>query len=75
MAARNWTPEQRQQQAAAIRRWKPWEQSTGPTSVRGKAKVAGNAYIGAERSALREAIKALSQVLKQQKCWLKEIKD
>ena len=33
MAARNWTPEQRQRQAGVIKRWSPCEQSTGPRLI------------------------------------------
>ena len=54
MAARNWTPEQRQQQAARIRAWSPWARSTGPRSPEGKAKAARNAWKGGERAMLRE---------------------
>ena len=71
MAARIWTPEQRQRQAEAIRRWKPWEQSTGPKSPEGKAKVSGNAYTGGELVKLRETIKAFNQALREQKDWLR----
>ncbi len=67
MAARIWTPEQRQRQAEAIRRWQPWKQSTGPKSVQGKAKVSGNAYNGSQWANLRQAIKALNQALREQK--------
>lgn len=67
MAARIWTPEQRQRQAEAIRRWKPWTRSTGPRSVQGKVKVSGNAYTGSEWVNLRQAIKALNQALREQK--------
>lgn len=67
MAARTWTAEQRQRQAEAIRRWKPWARSTGPRTLQGKAKVSGNAYSGNEWINLRQAIKALNQALRQQK--------
>ena len=67
MAARTWTPEQRKRQAEAIRRWKPWRQSTGPKSAEGKARVSGNAYTGGEWAKLRQAIKELNQALREQK--------
>ena len=38
-----WTPERRAKQAEAIRRWHPWESSTGPRSDAGKRKSARNA--------------------------------
>lgn len=37
-----WSPERRARQAEAIRRWKPWLKSTGPTSRRGKLASAAN---------------------------------
>lgn len=70
MGARTWTPEQRQRQAEAIRRWKPWEQSTGPKSAAGKARVSGNAYTGGEWRILRDAIKRLNQALRAQSDYL-----
>ena len=70
MAARTWTLEQRQRQADAIRRWKPWEQCAGPTSAEGRAKVSRNAYTGGKRPNLRQAIKALNQSLREQKAWV-----
>ena len=42
MAARNWTPEQREAQAQRIREYKPWELSTGAKTSKGKRKVARN---------------------------------
>ena len=44
------TPEHRARQAQAIRTWRPWEKSTGPKSVEGKARVAGNAFRHGGRS-------------------------
>lgn len=67
MATRTWTAEQRQRQAEAIRRWKPWEQSTGPKSATGKAKVSRNAYTGGEWAKLRKAVKELNQTMRVQK--------
>ena len=40
---RRWTPEQKSVQAEAIKRWKPWERSTGPVSENGKAAASQNA--------------------------------
>lgn len=71
MAARIWTLEQRERQAEAIQRWRPWRQSTGPRTAEGKAKVSGNAYTGSEWANLRQAIKALNQALREQKDLLK----
>jgi hypothetical protein len=40
--ANGWTPERRARQAELIRTWRPWQKSTGPRSVEGKAKAARN---------------------------------
>lgn len=53
------TPEHRALRAALIQRWKPWEQSTGPTTREGKEKAAMRGFKGGTRSALRELAKAL----------------
>jgi hypothetical protein len=67
MAARLWTPEQRQRQREAISRWKPWEQSSGPKTAEGKANVSRNGWKGGMRRLLRE----LARVLKEQReSWL-----
>ena len=56
------TPEHRALRAELIRRWKPWQKSTGPRSIEGKAKVSRNAFKGGQRALLRE----LSQALREQ---------
>ena len=61
--ATTWTPERRQRQAEAIRRWRPWERSTGPTSAAGKAKVARNADKGSVRQQLRTLSRELNSAL------------
>ena len=61
--ANGWTPERRQRQAEAIRRWRPWERSTGPTSAAGKAKVARNADKGSVRQQLRTLSRELNSAL------------
>ncbi len=50
-----WTEERRKKQAEAIRRWKPWEKSTGPKTAEGKAVCAMNAVkpYAEERKLLR----------------------
>jgi hypothetical protein len=40
---RHWTAEERQRQAELIHSWKPWERSTGPKTLAGKAKSSRNA--------------------------------
>ena len=39
-----WTPKRKTKQAAAIQRWKPWQQATVPKSPEGKARVSRNAF-------------------------------
>ena len=56
------TPEHRKLRAELIRRWKPWEKSTGPRTEEGKAKVAKNADKGGQREVLR----LLSRMLREQ---------
>ena len=47
-----WTKKRRAQQAKAIRRWRPWENSTGPRSEAGKRRSSRNAYRGGIRQYL-----------------------
>ena len=44
------TPEHRRLRAELIRKWRPWEKSTGPTTPEGKATVSRNAEGEACRS-------------------------
>ena len=61
--ANGWTPERRARQAKLIQKWRPWEKSTGPRTVEGKARVATNAYKGGHRPMLRH----LASVLREQR--------
>jgi hypothetical protein len=54
-----WTPERRAAQAEAIRRWKPWEHSTGPRTAEGKRRAAKRGWKGGVRRDLREIARAL----------------
>ena len=58
-----WTSERRKQQGAAIRRWRPWEHSTGPRSPEGKARSSRNAYRGGLREKERALFRAISLAL------------
>ena len=60
--ANGWTPERRARQAELIRRWRPWEKSTGPKTEAGKATASQNAYKGGTWQLLRD----LSRVLREQ---------
>ena len=55
-----WTLERRRRQAEQIRRWRPWEQSTGPRTPEGKAMVSRNAWKGGHRAQLRELSKMVN---------------
>jgi len=67
MAARHWTPEQRQQQAERVRLSRPWERSTGPRSAAGKRASSRNAYKGALRPQLREFSRTLADLVAAQR--------
>ena len=58
-----WTLERRQRQAELIRQWRPWEQSTGPRTPEGKARVSRNAWKGGHRAQLRALSKELNAEL------------
>lgn len=58
-----------------IKRWKPWEQSTGPRTAQGKRKVSGNAYRGGQRQKFREEMKELREILKEQNELLEVLTD
>jgi len=53
------TTEHRRLRAELIQRWKPWEQSTGPRTVEGKATSSRNGYKSGERDMLRTLAKLL----------------
>jgi hypothetical protein len=57
--ANGWTLERRERQSMLIQTWRPWEQSTGPKTPEGKAKVAQNSFKGAEREVLRRLARVL----------------
>ena len=55
------TPEHCALRAELIRRWKPWEKSTGPKTPEGKRKAAMRGFKGGERALIRRAARALRQ--------------
>ena len=71
----SWTPERRAQQAEAIRRWKPWEQSTGPRSEAGKARTSRNADKGGQWRMLRELSREVNDLIRTQRERLAEVRD
>ncbi|RDH84387.1 MAG: hypothetical protein DIZ78_12285 [endosymbiont of Escarpia spicata] len=67
--ANGWTPERRARQAELIRKWRPWEKSTGPRTPEGKQTVARNAFRGGTWRLLRE----LARAMREQKIGLKKV--
>ena len=47
---RRWTVEERKKQSELIRKWKPWEKSSGPKGREGKERSKKNAYKHGARS-------------------------
>jgi hypothetical protein len=69
--SKGWTLERRARQAALIRSWKPWEQSTGPRSAEGKVVASRNGFKGGHRAEARELARVLNAVLREQRDALK----
>jgi hypothetical protein len=64
MATRQWTLKQRKQQAAKIRQWQPWLNSTGAKTTEGKARASRNAFKGGLMKKLKELKKLMREQLK-----------
>ncbi len=67
-----WTERRKKQQACAIRRWKPWEKSTGPQSQVGKKKTSMNALKEGHRAA---SAKEIVTALRYHRAFLKHMTD
>jgi len=65
------SPARRATHAAAIRRWKPWANSTGPRTPIGKAKSAQNAYKHGGRA---RGAKLYNQALSAQRACVRTIR-
>ena len=65
--AHGWSPERRARQAEAIRRWCPWQQSTGPRSAEGKAKSSMNADKGGGWLKERNELSQIRRLLREQR--------
>lgn len=72
--ANGWTAERRARQAEAIRRWRPWERSTGPKTSEGKARCAQNAFKGAQRQRDIDFMRHLAELLDDQRSTLDRIR-
>ena len=70
--ANGWTPERRARQAELIRTWRPWEQSTGPTTAEGKRRTARNGFKGGHLIKLRQLNRMLSEAMREQRKSLNE---
>jgi hypothetical protein len=57
--ANGWTPERRARQAEAIKRWRPWQQLTGPCTAERNAIVSRNADKGGKRAEFRAMLREL----------------
>lgn len=68
------TPEHRQLRSEMIRRWKPWEKSTGPRTPEGKARSSMNRWRGGQREALRALTREFRGLLEEQSSTLDELK-
>lgn len=53
-----------------IRQWQPWNKSTGPRTLEGMVKSSRNAEKGGEWRILRDAVKEINQLLREQRDWL-----
>ena len=62
MAKRNWTENQRKLQSEKIRKWKPWESSTGPRSQIGKNICSRNAFKNSLLQRVKELHKSVIQL-------------
>jgi hypothetical protein len=56
---KNLNDRNRNEQRQAIRRWRPWEKSTGPRSQQGKNMSSRNAWKGGTRVILRTLARLL----------------
>jgi hypothetical protein len=57
-----WRAERRKWQSELIRKWRPWEKSTGPRTLEGKAVSRNNALNGRTRSILRDLARVLRRL-------------
>ena len=70
-----WTLARRNAQAIAIRRWRPWERSSGPRTPEGKARSSRNADRGDQRGLHRELAKMLNADLRVQRRAFEEVRE
>ena len=66
MSNNGWTPDRRARQAELIKQWQPWAKATGAKTAEGRARSSRNAYKGGHRQELRETMRQLNKLLKEQ---------
>lgn len=71
MPARKWTAEQKLRQSEAIKKWKPWESSTGAKTEEGKLIISKNAIKDGESLNHRKFVKELNGLLRMQRNTIK----
>ncbi len=69
--ASGWSTERRAAHAAAMRRWKPWERSTGPRTAAGKARAARNAL---KHGLYARPMRTLRRLLRRQRRFVRAIR-
>ena len=66
-----WSKARRARQSQLIQAWKPWKKSSGPKTEEGKKIASRNAYKeGGKSKLLREQLRDLKQLLKEQDDYL-----
>ena len=72
--ANGWTDQRKARQAQAIRRWRPWERSTGPRTETGKARVSRNADRGGARQAIRAVAREINALVGEYRATVKRLR-
>lgn len=63
---RHWTLEERLKQSELIKQWKPWNQSSGAKTLKGKSICKMNAYKhGARCAEIRKLIREFTELKKE----------
>ena len=73
--ANGWTAERRARQAALIRNWRPWEESTGPRTTEGKAASSRNGDRGGVWRELKEFRRLVNKLLREQRAACERLRE